>query len=443
MIMTSNPVFLEKILQNFNIESLNEMQLDAMQAITNNEDVVLLAPTGSGKTLGFLLPLIDLLDSEDTDIQVMILSPSRELAIQIEQVFKTMTTGYKVNCCYGGHDLQTEKNNLKHPPAVLIGTPGRVADHIRKGRITTSSIKVIILDEYDKCLEFGFKDDMSYIFEQTKYLSKRILTSATEAIEIQEFIGIKNPVFLNFLKNDVDEKLKVKIVNTPSEERLETLFRLVCKIGNKSMLVFCNQRQTVDTISELLWEKKIPNNVFHGGLDQGLRERTLIKFRNGSHRILVTTDLASRGLDIPEIEAIIHFNIPATESIFTHRNGRTARMHASGTTYLIISEKETIPPFIKGSPEVEKLTSKFTLPDNTLWETLYIGAGKKEKISKMDVVGFLMQKGQLQKNDLGLITILDHASYIAIKRDKITQLLDQIYNQPIKKQKVKIEVAKK
>ena len=441
--MASDQLSLEKILQNLNIASLNEMQHKAMKTISKNANVVLLAPTGSGKTLGFLLPLLDILDPTQADIQVMILSPSRELALQIEQVFKSMATGYKVNCCYGGHDLQTEKNNLSHPPAVLIGTPGRIADHLKKGRINTSAIRIMILDEYDKCLEFGFKDDLSYIFEQTKNLTKHILTSATEAIEIQEFIGITNPVTLNFLTEEATENLKIKVVSTASDNRLNTLFRLVCKIGNKSMLIFCNQRQTVDTISELLWEKKLPNNVFHGGLDQGLRERTLIKFRNGSHRILVTTDLASRGLDIPEIECVIHFNIPATENIFTHRNGRTARMHASGTTYLIISDKETLPPFLKETPEYESLPSKVSVPDKTLWETLYIGAGKKEKISKMDVVGFLMQKGQLQKEDLGLINILDHASYIAIKRDKIVQLLDQIYNQPIKKQKVKIEVAKK
>lgn len=440
--MIYNKPSLEKVLHNLNISTLNEMQLNALKTICSETNVVLLAPTGSGKTLGFLLPLLEILDPSQSGIQAIIFSPSRELALQIEQVFKSMSTGFKVNCCYGGHDIQIEKNNLIEPPSVLIGTPGRIADHLRNARIETSAIKTLILDEYDKCLEFGFKDEMSFLISHLNNLSKRILTSATKTIEIQEYTGILNPVVLNFLSENTPENLKVKIVSTASEERLNTLFKLVCKIGNKSTLIFCNQRQTVEQISSLLWEKKLPNNVFHGGLDQGLRERTLIKFRNGSHRILVTTDLASRGLDIPEIECVIHFNIPANESIFTHRNGRTARMHATGTTYLIISDKETLPPFLKETPEYEKLPTKVTLPDKTLWITLYIGAGKKEKISKMDIVGLLMQKGKLQKDDLGLIDVLDHASYIAIKRDKIDQLLQLIQNSPIKKQKVKIEVAK-
>jgi ATP-independent RNA helicase DbpA len=418
------------------------MQETAMQTIKNEENVILLAPTGSGKTLGFLLPILEMLDSNNNGIQVLVLSPSRELALQIEQVFKSMVTGFKVNCCYGGHDISIEKNNLIEPPAILIGTPGRIADHLRNGRINTSTIKTMVLDEYDKCLEFGFKAEMSFLISQLNNLSKRIFTSATEAIEIQENIEISKPVVLNFLSEESPDNLKVKVVETPSDDRLNTLFKLVCSIGNRSTLIFCNQRQTVEQISSLLWEKRLANNVFHGGLDQDLRQRTLIKFRNGSHRILVTTDLASRGLDIPEIECVIHFNIPPTESIFTHRNGRTARMHAAGTTYLIISEKETLPPFLKDIPEYEKLPAKVVFPEQTLWVTLYIGAGKKEKISKMDVVGLLMQKGKLLKGELGLIDVLDHATYVAIKRDKIDKLLPLIKNAPIKKQKVKIEVAR-
>ena len=440
--MISNQPSLKTVLQNLNIDFLNEMQESALQNIRKETNVVILAPTGSGKTLGFLLPILEILNSNQAGIQALVLSPSRELALQIEQVFKSMVTGFKVNCCYGGQDIQIEKNNLSEPPAVLIGTPGRIADHLRNGRIDVSSIKTLVLDEYDKCLEFGFKAEMSFLIEQLNHLSKRILTSATQAIEIQEFTGISNPVVLNFLSEESPVNLQVKIVSTPSADRLNTLFKLVCHIGNRSTLIFCNQRQTVEEISALLWEKRLSNNVFHGGLDQDLRQRTLIKFRNGSHRILVTTDLASRGLDIPEIECVIHYNIPPTENIFTHRNGRTARMHASGTTYLIISEKETLPPFLKEVPEYEKLPTKVSFPDATLWVTLYIGAGKKEKISKMDVVGLLMQKGKLLKDELGLIDVLDHATYVAVKRDKIDKLIQLIQNSPIKKQKVKIEVAR-
>lgn len=433
---------IDKVIQQINISSLNEMQQNMLQTIKKHANVVLLSPTGSGKTLGFLLPLIDLLDKNETKIQVMILAPSRELALQIEQVFKSLSTGYKVTCCYGGHDMQIEKNNLLQAPAVLIGTPGRIIDHIHRRHINTSGIKTLILDEYDKCLEFGFTDVISDIVKVMPKLYRRILTSATPAVQINDFLGLTNPEKLNFLTNEAPENLKVKIVNTSVDNRLDTLFRLICKIGNHPTLIFCNQRDTVDQISNLLWQKSLPNNVFHGGLDQTLRERTLIKFRNGSHSVLVTTDLASRGLDIPEIEHIIHFNLPENEKVFTHRNGRTARMHAAGTSYLLVNEKETIPAYLKEKPKYETLPDKAVIPATSEWVTLYISAGKKEKISKMDIAGLFMQKGKLKKDEVGLIDVLDHVSYVAVKRDKVDQVLQAVKNAPIKKRKVLVEIAR-
>ena len=440
--MSTNQPSIETVLQSLNISALNEMQVTALETIQKESDVILLAPTGSGKTLAFLLPLLEMLDHEYNGVQALILSPSRELALQIEQVFKSMCTGSKVNCCYGGHDVSIEKNNLIEPPAVLIGTPGRIGDHLRNGRIETAGIKMLILDEYDKCLEFGFKDELKSVIEQLPNLKKRVLTSATKSATGYKNTGIANPVTLYYLSKTAPTNLKVRAIETTEKDRLETLFRLVCKIGNHPTLIFCNLRDTVEKVSDLLWDEKLPNNIFHGGLEQDLRERTLIKFRNGSHRILVTTDLASRGLDIPEIEYVIHYDLPENESVFTHRSGRTARMHANGTTYLIVSDRESLPEFFKESPDYEKLPQKITPPGLTAWETLYIAAGKKEKISKGDIAGLLMQKGELKKDEVGIIDVLDHVSYVAVKREKIQKVLKLIQNAPIKKQKVKIEVAR-
>lgn len=418
------------------------MQLQALQTIPQNNDVVLLAPTGSGKTLGFLLPVLQLIDRQKQGVQVLILSPSRELALQIEQVFKSMSTGYKVNCCYGGHNARTEQNNLSHPPTVLIGTPGRIADHLRNQRIDTRSITTLVFDEYDKCLEFGFKEEIAQIVGFMTNVKNRILISATESRDDYAFSGITNPVTIAFESQSETANLQVKAVATVENNRIETLFRLICLIGNQQTLVFCNVRETVERISDMLWQKGLPNTIFHGGLDQDLRERTLITFRNGSHQVLVTTDLAARGLDIPDIQNIIHFNLPASESIFTHRNGRTARMHASGTAYFIINEDEYMPKFLKETPPYIELPERTVLPAKSEWDTLYISAGKKEKISKGDVAGLLMQKGKLQKDELGLIEILDHSAYVAVKRSKIAALVQLIKNEPIKKQKVKIAIMK-
>jgi ATP-independent RNA helicase DbpA len=432
---------IKKALENLGITALNEMQHAALNAAAKS-DVILLSPTGSGKTLGFLLPVLGLLDANVPLVQVLILVPSRELALQIEQVFKTMGSGFKVNCCYGGHATKIEKNNLIQPPAVLIGTPGRIAYHLRHENFKTDAIHILILDEFDKALEFGFQQDMEAIINQLPQLKKRILTSATKMEEIPGFTGVKNPTILNFLDNKTNiPDLKLKAVISPAADKLDTLFSLICKIGNKATLVFCNHREAVDRISELLWDMEIVHDIFHGGMEQDDRERALLKFRNGSHSLLITTDLASRGLDIPEIEYVIHYQLPHNEEAFLHRNGRTARMHAKGTAYLILTEDEKL-KYLDQKPEIETLPSAPVLPVPTAWTTLYIAAGKKDKINKVDIVGLLLQKGKLAKEDLGLIEVLDHSSYAAVKRNRIEQTVQLIKSEKIKNKKVKIEISR-
>ena len=434
---------IQKILEHLKIASLNEMQLASLEAAKKANDIILLSPTGSGKTLAFLLPVLTDLDAKKTGVQTLILVPSRELALQIETVFKSMNTGFKVNCCYGGHSTKTEKNNFEHPPALLVGTPGRIAFHIRRNSFDTNTVNTLVLDEFDKSLEFGFQEDMSFIIHELKNLTKRILTSATRMKEIPSFTGVTDPIELNYLSTTPakPEGLKLKIVKAEGKDKLDTLFALICKLGNKASLVFCNHREAVERISGLLWDKGLAHGIFHGGMEQEDRERALIKFRNGSHKILITTDLASRGLDIPEIEYIIHYQLPHTEDIFIHRNGRTARMNAKGTSYLLLSESEHVPVFITEPPIVEELPSENVLPEQSEWATLYIASGKKDKINKVDIVGLLLQKGNLKKDELGLIEVLDYSSYAAVSREKIGPLIQLIKNEKIKNKKVKMEVS--
>jgi ATP-independent RNA helicase DbpA len=432
---------LKKSLENLKIAELNEMQHAALNAAKRG-DMILLSPTGSGKTLGFLLPLLGLLDSAIPTVQALILVPSRELALQIEQVFKAMASGFKVNCCYGGHAVKIERNNLSQPPAVLIGTPGRIAHHLRRESFSTETIYTLILDEFDKSLEFGFQEDMAYIIRQLPALKKRMLTSATKMDEIPSFTGIRNPVEVDFLENETNTPdLKLKAVISPAADKLDTLFSLICKIGDKATLIFCNHREAVERISELLWNRGLVHDIFHGGMEQEDRERALLKFRNGSHHLLITTDLASRGLDIPEIEYVVHYQLPHTKEAFLHRNGRTARMNAKGTSYLILNEGEKL-AYLDESPEIEQLPEKLTLPKPAQWATLYIAAGKKDKINKVDIVGLLLQKGELAKEDLGLIEVLDHSSYAAVKRNRIERVIQMIKNEKIKNKKVKIEISR-
>ena len=420
---------------------MNQMQKSAYKTSENENDLLLLSPTGSGKTLAFLFPVLRNLKKENSGIQAMILVPSRELALQIEQVFKSMGTDFKVSVCYGGHDKKIEVNNLIESPALLIGTPGRIAYHLKNGNFDATTIKTLVLDEFDKSLEFGFHDDMSLIISEMPLLSQRILTSATAMTEIPAFTGLNNEATVDFLKVlEIKPDFQLRKVITTSEGKLETLFQLLCKIGNKRTLIFCNHRDAVDRISDLLKEKGISRETFHGGMEQDERERALLKFKNDSSRILITTDLASRGLDIPEVESIVHYQLPPKEDAFIHRNGRTARMNAKGFVYLIMTEDENFPFIKKNTPE-EKLTQDYKMPSRTPYLTIYISAGKKDKVNKVDIVGFLIKKGELEKDDIGLIEVKDTTSYVAVNRQKVVALLKKVDNQRLKNKKLKIEIA--
>jgi len=419
------------------------MQLAAIKATSKHNNVLLLSATGSGKTLAYLLPIIKQLNPANTKTQAIIIVPSRELALQIDAVFKSMGTNLKSTCCYGGHLRETEENNLKQPPALLIGTPGRLADHIRRGNITTDTIETLVLDEFDKSLELGFTEEMSFIIGSLKAINKRILTSATEAVEIPDFIGMDNLVKLDFLNdNDEETGLTIKTVFSDGKDKLETLFRLICMLGNRSTIIFCNHRESVERTSSFLKEKDIVNVFYHGALEQPERDAALCKFRNGTANVLVTTDLASRGLDIANIRYIIHYHLPGSEDIFTHRNGRTARMDASGTAILILSPEEKLPAYIDATVEKIELPATPTLPEKPQWSTLFVGAGKKDKVNKIDIVGFLSNRGQLKKEDIGLIEVKDFFSFVAVRKVKVNHTLHLIKDQKIKNKKVKMVVAK-
>ena len=433
---------LQNILTNLGIDALNEMQLSMEQAIKSHDEIILLSATGSGKTLAFLIAILENLEEKNDKTQALIVVPSRELAIQIEQVFKSMGTGNKITSCYGGHKREIEENNLIEPPTIIVGTSGRLCDHIRRGNITTKGIKILVLDEFDKSLELGFQEEMEFIISSLPSINKKILTSATDAAEIPAFIKMTRPEKIDFLTGADENKLAVKKIISPDRDKLQTLFKLLCSLGNRPTIIFCNHRDAAERTAAFLKDHGIVNEFYHGGMEQLQRDNALGKFRNGTSNILVTTDLASRGLDIPFIRYIIHYQLPLNEDSYTHRNGRTARMEASGTTILILGPEENMPDYIIEEVESIELPDETILPEKPKWSTLFIGAGKKNKINKVDVVGFLTNKGQLKKEDIGLIDVKDFSSFVAIRKSKMNTTLHLIKEQKIKNKKVKMEIAK-
>lgn len=430
------------ILQNLNIAALNEMQTKTLNTAQKKNNIVLLSPTGSGKTLAFLMPILARLDPNANGVQAVILVPSRELALQIETVFKKMGTPYKINACYGGHSTKTELNNFSTPPAVLVGTPGRIAFHIEEDSFSTESVTSYVIDEFDKALEMGFQDDMDYIINSFDNIDFRLLTSATPLKKIPEFTGLTAPEHLHFLKSeDAQPEITFSKVISTSEEKLETVIRLIGKIGKDTILIFCNHRDAVSRISETLTKKGVANSAFHGGLLQEDRERALMRFRNKSCHILISTDLAARGLDIPEIGHVIHYQIPEKEDAFIHRNGRTARMKASGKAYIMVTNEEEY-SFIDPKMPLENLSGNYRVDNQTDFKTLYISAGKKDKVNKVDIVGYLIKTGGLNKENIGLIEVKDTQSFVAVSTYKIKPLLEKLENTRLKNKKVKIAIAR-
>jgi ATP-dependent RNA helicase DeaD len=432
------------VLLNLGIEELNEMQVAAQETILNDTNVLLLSPTGSGKTLAFLLPIFQMLDDTRKDIQCLILVPSRELGLQIEQVWKKMGTDYKVNVCYGGHSIETEIKNLSNPPAILIGTPGRIADHMERGTFSVDYIQTLVLDEFDKSLQLGFHEQMSFIISRLNKLNKRVLVSATSDIEIPKYTRVLHPTVLDFIPTeDSSSNLSLKMVVSKEKDKINSLFNLICSLKSEAAIVFCNHRDAAERISDTLNEKGIYATYYHGGMDQDERERALIQFRNGSVSYLITTDLAARGLDIPEMKHVVHYHLPLKEDEFTHRNGRTARMLASGTAYVIAHESEKKMDYLDYKMPILNLENATTLPKPPQFQTIYVSGGKKNKLNKIDIVGYFSQKGKLEKGDLGLIEVKDFISFAAVKSKKVKEFLANIRDEKMKGKKFKIEVARK
>ncbi|MBR8709366.1 DEAD/DEAH box helicase [Bacteroides pyogenes] len=437
---------IQSALRNLRIESLTPMQDAALEQGTGRKDLILLSPTGSGKTLAFLFPLLLSLKKNDDRVQALILVPSRELALQIENVFKEMGTPWKICCCYGGHPIAEEKKSIAgNRPALIVGTPGRMTDHLSKKNFDVSGIHTLVIDEFDKSLELGFHDEMAEIITQLPGLRKRMLLSATDAEEIPQFTGLNQTVKLNFLPQlpaEQTSRLTLMKVISPSKDKIDTLYRLLCTLGNASTIVFCNHRESVDRVYSLLKERKLFSERFHGGMEQPDRERALYKFRNGSCHVLISTDLAARGLDITEVKHVVHYHLPVNEEAFTHRNGRTARWDALGTSYVLLHAEEQLPLYIPESINPFVLPDNPPLPSKSIWSTIYIGKGKKDKMSKIDIAGFLYKKGGLNRDDVGSIDVKEHYSFVAVRKTKVNQLLTLIRGEKIKGMKTIIEEAK-
>ena len=435
---------IQKILDKLRIEQLNEMQQHAAEAILRSDgDVVLLSPTGSGKTLAYLLPLIQLLDSSSEAVQALVVVPGRELAMQSDTVLKNMGSGFRSASCYGGRTAMDEHRKLKEvKPQIIFGTPGRLNDHLDKDNISRYGVRWLIIDEFDKCLQMGFHVEMAKLVKSLPGLRRRILLSATNAEEIPQFVNMaKKGTVVDFLPEDeqTSERVTLYEVKSPVKDKLDTLRNLLLSLGDSSSIVFLNYRDSVERVNNYLCEQGFTTSFFHGGLEQKQREDALYRFSNGSANVMVSTDLASRGLDIPDIANIIHYHMPESEEGYIHRVGRTARWDKEGKAFFITGPEEHIPEYVEGEATAYEPIVNSSTPSPPKMATLYIGKGKKDKVSKGDIVGFLCKKGGLQSSEIGRIDVNDRYTYVAVKREKLQQVIQQTKGEKIKGIKTIVE----
>lgn len=435
-------MLINQIIKTLGFTSLNPMQEAMLNCKANNR--ILLAPTGAGKTLAYLLPTLQSVEKDAKAVQVVIVSPSRELALQIDTVFRSTKSGESMTCVYGGHSIHTEKRSLEYFPTFVVATPGRLLDHLTHLNIDGNSVTHLIFDEFDKLLEMGFSEEIEAIVAHLPNVSHRILTSATPSLDYPHYVSSLPFETLDFLTGKASGELTVVKIRCGREERLEKLVDLLSVIGNEPTIIFCNFREQAEEVSDYLYDLHIESEYFHGGMEQFDRERSLTKFRNHSVNILVSTDLAARGLDIPNIKHIIHYELPTSESAFVHRNGRTARVTSSGCAYLMVcgeTSKEGMewinnPAF--SEIQVTHSGREVAMPE---WITVYIGKGKKDKLSKIDIVGFLCQKGGITKDDIGVIELKDNHSFVAVKWDIAKEVVRRVRDEKIKNMKTKIVLS--
>lgn len=437
---------INKVLDKLGISELNKMQQEAMNVILRkNDDVVILSPTGSGKTLAYLLPLIQKIDSQLPHVQMLVVVPGRELALQSQRVLKDMGTGLRSMALYGGRATMDEHRKMREvQPQVVFATPGRFNDHLLKENVSPLFIKYVVIDEFDKCLEMGFREEMSLLMGRLRHAEQTILLSATDAEEIPRFVRIGQTQRLDYLvkEEQVSERVLLYKVISPTKDKLETLKQLLLDFGDESTVVFLNYRDSVERTAAFLRECGFSISMFHGGLEQKQREDALYRFSNGSANVLVCTDLASRGLDIPDIQNIVHYHLPLGEDGYIHRVGRTARWDKSGKTFFVLNQEEQIPDYIEGNVKDFIPSPLNDHPQLPKMATLYIGKGKKDKISKGDVVGFLCKIGGLKSDEIGRIDVNDRYSYVAVKQKRLASVLRNVQGEKIKGLKTIFEEIK-
>ncbi|MBC5991521.1 DEAD/DEAH box helicase [Pontibacter cellulosilyticus] len=449
-----HPTLLQS-LQELNYTTPTPIQESAIPLLLQGQDVAGQAETGSGKTAAFGLPLLQSINPELQQVQALVIVPTRELAVQVRQELKQygkQIGQLKISAFYGGHSFSQERASLAHPPQLLVGTPGRLTDHLNRRTLDVSQVKQVVLDEADKLLEMGFEEELDQILNNLPRKRQTILFSATMPDDVKELIAnsLKSPQFVKASANAIPDKVKLVGIKVEHDKRKETVRQLLQSINPVGTVVFTNTRIAADELSAQLQAEGIVARALHGGMEQKDRDKAMTLFRNGTTQVLVATDVAARGLDIDKLQNIIHYELPIDAAAYLHRSGRTGRAGKSGTVYTLATPRDE--KQLRDWEQVrmdewltaETLTAKTieTAPSSQqAFATLHIGGGRKDRISPRDIVGALIAEAGLKADQIGKIEIQDRMSYVAVPENQSKSIAAKLSEGKIKGRKYKVNLV--
>lgn len=416
---------LAKALCEQGIEELSRMQRDTIEQVDSLQNVQLHSPTGSGKTLAFLLPLFRRLQGKTEVGQVVIVEPSRELALQVYDVARALDPEVTVQTFYGGRPVKQEVNTFEgRRPQILIGTPGRICDHLHQRTFVDVHPQTLVVDEYDKCLQMGFEAEMNELAERFS-VQQYVITSATKATRLPSWPGLTGDSLHRIKAEQVEEEpVKCWTISYADKRQKDRFLEAVLlSYGQQKTIVFVNERDAVEPLTEQLRASGFSCVGYYGTMEQTERERMLFRFRSGCACILVATDLAARGLDIEEVTLIVHYDAPLAESIYQHRIGRSSRWMSHGVSVILLEREQTL-KFEVGEtiePPKPEGNKKPAQPENV---AVYIGKGKKSKVSKGDVLGLLCKEKGVPSSAVGSIIIAENYSLAAVERKAVEHFLE-------------------
>lgn len=454
----------------------SEVQEKVIPEILLNKDVIVKSQTGSGKTAAFGIPLCEKVDWDENSPQVLILSPTRELAVQVKEDILNIGRFKRIKAVsvFGKQPISDQARELKQKTHVVVGTPGRILDHIDRGSLNISKIKYFVIDEADEMLNMGFIGQVEGIIRRIPKKKVTMLFSATIPDEIRELCKkhMDRPVEISIKNQElITDNIEHELYYIKYDEKLESLDNILICEKPETCVVFCRTKENVDSVFEYLNTKRYSVNKIHGGMLQKERLDTMDRFRKGEFRILVATDLASRGIDIEGITHVINFDLPVEKEAYVHRIGRTGRAGAKGKaiTFCVkegdkfLDEIQELIGFeipvklmpsrdyienniktgielLKSKPKRKKEKAKVINQNIT---KIYLNGGKKKKIRAGDIVGAISRIEGITGDDIGIIDVQDSISYVDILNGKGNKVIDSLKNMTIKGKKLKVDKARK